>query len=105
LSVLSQYFIKVNSQKFNLNFTFAVIILIHACSLLEGLYFACLLFLMLVYLLVKIFLTCSTQESWQSRFSHSRKTYWYQYKFINMWLLLNGHVLEQILIKLVFELA
>lgn len=76
LCVLSQYFIKVNSQKFNLNITFAIN-LFHGSSLLETLYLAVLLFLMGVYSLVKVILTCGAQESRQSRFSHSRKTNWH----------------------------
>ena len=76
LCVLSQYFIKVNSQKFNLNFTFGIRVIIHGCSLLEALYLAVLLFLMGVYSLVKVILTCGAQESGQSRFAHSWKTDW-----------------------------
>ena len=75
LCVLSQYFIKVNSQKFNLNITFGISVF-HGSSLLEALYLAVLLFLMGVYSLVKVILTCGAQESGQSRFAHSWKTDW-----------------------------
>jgi hypothetical protein len=75
LCVLCQYFIKVNSQEFNFNISFALL-MIHAGSLLETLYLGALLFLMGINSFVKIILTCSAQESRESRFAESWKTNW-----------------------------
>jgi hypothetical protein len=75
LCMLCQYFIKVNSQEFNFNISFAVL-MIHAGSLLETLYLGALLFLMRINSFVKIILTCSAKESRESRFSESWKTNW-----------------------------
>lgn len=72
--MLGQYFIKVNSQEFNLNISF--LFWLHGSSLLEAIYFCALLFLMRVYSFVEVLLTSGTQKSRKSWFTHSWKTDW-----------------------------